>query len=201
MWNKLKSILKLGIVSNSGGDNKQVPSQQVSYNGKPCDSVALYPYGFHAVADENSFCIIGILSGNSEERVHIPTSMIKRPKGAPGDVFVYHPNTGNLIHFKADGTVLVQATSDVTVKTVTKVVIDAPDVEITGNLDVTGDVGVGGETSLTGPVDMASTLGVVGDVTFTSEEVTSGGEYIGARHEHQHIGTGDNFTEGPVDNG
>lgn len=200
MLNKIKSILKLAMISFAGDDSKQVPVQQVTYNGKPCQSIALYPYGFHAIADESSFCVIGILSGNSEERVHIPTSMLKRPSGSPGEVFVYHPNTGNKIHFKNDGTVLVEATSDVTVKTATKVVIDAPDVEITGNLDVTGDVGIGGEALVTGAVELASTLTVLGDTTLT-EEVVSGTEYIGGRHEHNRVGTGDDFTEGPVDNG
>lgn len=200
MLDKLKGLLKLAIISFAGDDSKQVPEQQVSYNGKPCQSIAWYPYGFHAIADEDCFCVIGTIGANSEERVHLVTSMLKRPRGEKGEVFVYHPNTGNKIHFKNDGTVVLEATSDVTVITPTKVVLDAPDVEITGNLDVTGDVGVGGDVGVTGAVDLASTLTVLGNTTLT-EEVVSGTEYIGGRHEHNRIGTGDDFTEGPVDNG
>ena len=55
--------------------------------------------------------------------IALPGSPQTRPELEPGEVAVYHPPTGSLIRFKANGDI------DIT----------APLVTITGNLTVTGD--------------------------------------------------------------
>ncbi len=186
--------MKIGVVATPGNDSKQLPSNGVSYHGKEGDAVPWYPYGLHAVAEEQSYVLIISVNGNSEERICIPTSMLKRPALVPGEVALFHPPTGTLIKLDNAGNVQIEAKGEVQVTSPTLVKITTPLVEIEGDLDVSGNVGIGIDLLVTGETTLTD------DVTIVSEEVTSGGIYIGSRHEHPE-NTGDGFTEGPVDNG
>lgn len=188
MLQKLRNLLRLGVVSSSGDDRKTLPSQLVDYHGKEGDAVPWYPYGLHGVAEEGSYVLIIGLNGNSEERICIPTSMLKRPMGDPGEVFLFHPPTGTQIKLDASGNVVVTAVGEVQVNSPTLVKITAPDVEIVGNLDVSGDVGIGGDTQMTGDLEVigATTLGTT---------VTSNAKDISDSHQHNTTsGLGDGKT-------
>jgi phage gp45-like len=175
--------MKIGIVASPLDDSDQLPSQLVSYQGKEGRAVPFYPYGLHGVAEDESYVLVITVNGNSEERICIPTSMLKRPKLEVGEVSLYHPPTGAKITLKTNGDVNIDAVGDVNVNSPGLMRIVAPDVEIEGNLDVSGNVGIGGDSELTG------NLTVLGE-TQLSDEVMSGSIYIGSRHKHQVTGTG-----------
>lgn len=183
MLSSLANMLKMGFIAACGGDRDRLPSQLVGYHGKQGNAVPLYPYGYHAVADEGSYALVISLGANGEERICIPTSMLKRPSGDPGDVFIYHPNTGTSIKLDVSGNVVVTAVGEVQVNSPTLVKITAPDVEIVGNLDVSGDVGIGGDLL----VDLTAT--VVG-ATILGTTVTSNGVNISDDHTHTYVISG-----------
>jgi len=107
--------------------------------------MSAFPYGYHAVAPDETYCIILSPNANAEERVHMPMSMLERPSGgAPGDVFVFHPLTGSSIKFDAEGNITINAVAKVTVVSPTKIEETAPEIELTGNTLVTGTLDVTG---------------------------------------------------------
>lgn len=177
MLSRIANMIKMGFVAAAGDDRGKLPSQSVSYHGKQGNAIPIHPYGFHSIADEGSYALIISLGANGEERICIPTSMLKRPMGDPGDVFIYHPNTGTQIKLDVDGNVVVTAVGEVQVNSPTLVKITSPQVEIIGSLDVTGDVGIGGDLL----VDVDAT--VVG-VTTLGTAVTSNGVNISDDHYH-----------------
>lgn len=183
MLTRLANMIKLGFIAAAGFDRDRLPSQLVGYHGKSGAAVPIYPYGFHAVADEGNYALIISLGANGEERICIPTSMLSRPLGDSGDVFLYHPKTGTNIKLDASGNVLVTAVGEVNVTSPTLVKITSPEVEIVGNLDVSGSVGIG--------VD----LDVIGDATVTGATtlgttVTSNGVNISDDHQHTYTVSG-----------
>ena len=190
----IKKIIRLGRVTSSGADDESLPKQQYGYHGKLGNAIPIYPYGFHAIADGESYALIMILNGNNNERVSIPTSMLKRPKGNPGEVFLYHPNSGTEIKLDNDGNVIVNSTGNVQVNSPDLVRITSPVVEIVGDLDVSGNVGIGGDTLVEGSVDVNTDLTVVGATTL-STNVTSNSKDISESHQHNTVsGAGDGKT-------
>lgn len=193
----IKKLVRIGIVSISGEDNGTIPLQQVSYKGKGGNGTAWYPYGFHAVAKPDSYTLIILPNANSEERVHIPTSMLERPNGNPGDVFVFHPDTGAEIHFDSTGKITITGVADVTIVSPTKISMAAPDIELNGDVVIDGTLGG------TGAVDFDSTLNVDGSSSFHDavlvDNTTDTDGTFDVR-EHIHIRSGAETT-GPSDTG
>jgi hypothetical protein len=124
MISRLKQLIRIGVISNQGQDAGKVPIQQVSYHGKLGNGIAWFPYGFHAVAKNDTLCLILAANANSEERVHIPTSMPDRPTLKPGEACLYHPDTGAIVKMDSDGNISMTA----------------PEITINGNLTVTGTI-------------------------------------------------------------
>jgi phage gp45-like len=83
------------------------PNQQVSYLGKLTNSVAWYPYGFHAVAPDDALALMLTHAGGNQN--HFPGSPRQRILIEDGEVVVYHPLTGSKVHFKANGDIDVDA--------------------------------------------------------------------------------------------
>jgi len=196
MLNKLRNLLRLGVISSPGDDSKQLPSQLVDYHGKEGDAVPWYPYGMHAIAEEGAYALVISVDANGEERICIPTSMLSRPKGVAGEVFIFHPLTGTQIKLSANGDVTVNAIGSAYVVSPTLVRITSPETEIVGNLDVSGSVGIGGDTLMTGSLNVLTNHTVVGN-TILGASVTANGDFIGQDHEHLINGTG-NYSDGPV---
>ncbi len=138
---RLKQLLRVGVVSNEGADSDTIPVQQLSYHGKKGNSLAWLPYGFHSIAINDSLCLILAANANSEERMHIATSMLDRPQGAPGEVFVFHPQTGTRIHLKNNGDVDIISTNDVNVTAEGDINATATDVNVTASGDITAIAG------------------------------------------------------------
>ncbi len=143
-----KDLIRIGTVSHPGDDSLRAPVQQIFY-GKNRNSTGWMPYGFHSIAPEETLCIILTPNANSEDSIHLPTSMLDRPKGKPGEVFIFHPITGSVIKLASDGTIEVTAPT---------VRINADDIQLNGDtvidgtLDVTGDID--SDATITGATDV-----------------------------------------------
>jgi phage gp45-like len=57
----------------------------------------------------------------------------------PGDVCIYSHQTGHKITLKADRTIEIEG-DEITIKADTKITLETPLVEVTGRLDVMGDI-------------------------------------------------------------
>jgi phage baseplate assembly protein gpV len=63
-------------------------------------------------------------NGNSEERMHLSTSMLVRPTLVSGEVCMFHPDTGSIVRMDSNG----------------NITMTAPEITINGNLTVTGTI-------------------------------------------------------------
>jgi|TARA_R110002096_G_scaffold157101_10_gene321911 phage gp45-like len=174
--NKIRSLIKLAVVTDPLQDVNAIPIHQVSYNGKVGNSVPWFPFGFNAVPDANSLSLVVTPNGRSEERIDFPSSPQRRVFVETGEVVVYHPATQSKILFKSDGTINIES--------VTQVNVTAPLTQVTGNLDVTGTLGVGGASQFDG------------DATFDAA-ITDLNGIDHVTHEHVYHDDGSNFDTGP----
>ena len=177
-------IIRWANVEASGDDGGPYQVQQLSYLERTGKSAAIYPFGFSALAPKDTLAFFATISAQSENRVHMPISGPDRVRLKPGEVVVYHPKTGSKIHFKADGSIEVEAGTS-------EVKIDA------ANLTLTGATKIDGSLNVTGAVDMDGTLEVNGVATFDDAIMSSSSEdpaYDLAGHVHL-----SNFSTGPGD--
>lgn len=121
MLNVIKNLIRLARISRAGVGGGQFPVQQVEYLGKTADTVVIYPFGIHANASIDSLALMFSIQGHPESRAAIVTSN-NRPELEPGEIAVYHPQTGSIIKMKSDGGIEMMA----------------PTVKIIGNLEVNG---------------------------------------------------------------
>jgi phage baseplate assembly protein V len=129
----------LGPVDDAGGLQR---SQVKLLAGEVRDNVErIQPYGFSAVPLPGADVLVVCVGGNrdhpviigADDRRHRPTGM------QPGDVCIYSNQTGHKITLKADRTIEIEG-DEITIKADTKITLEAPLVEVTGALDVMGDI-------------------------------------------------------------
>lgn len=166
----IRNLLRWCRISRDGDDAGDFPIQQVDYQGKVGDAVVWFPYGLHANIPTGELAVMLGIGGNAEGRVVMPGSPNQRPKVAAGEVVIYHPPSGSKVHFRANGDIEITSTS--------KVKIDAPSAELTGDVTVAGDLTVTGDAIL-------------------GTTVTSGGKDISDTHTHT-AGTYLDSTPAPV---
>jgi phage gp45-like len=97
-------------------------------------------FGISSVPPAGGVAVLLALGGDQGDMVALPAGCPSARMGglAPGEV-VIHDADGNRIHLRAGGTIEVQAN--------TKVTVTAPEVEITGNVRIVGDLVVTGQIS------------------------------------------------------
>lgn len=149
-------------VTAPGADADQFPVQQIEYLGKVANSFIVFPYGMHANVGADALALLFAVQGASGNKAAIAGSPQKRPKNlAAGEVVFYHPNTGSLIHFRTNGDLDIdtvkESPGNVNINVVQanitasdSVNITAPDTNITGDLDVSGDTTLGANVSSNG---------------------------------------------------
>lgn len=159
----LRNLIKWArITKPAPAEAQQFAVQQVSYSGKVGDAAVVMPYGLHANLPVDSLALMFAVNGESDNRAIIGYDAKRRPTLEEGEVAFYHPPTDSFIIFRASGDLDIQAGTEgganvnITAATVS---ITADDVDISGNLTV------GGDTALTAVV-------------------TSGGTDIGSTHTH-----------------
>jgi phage baseplate assembly protein gpV len=160
---RLKNLLRWAKITGPGDTAGQFPVQPVTYLGKDADCLMLFPYGFYAVLTTDALVAMLAMHGQEENRAGLGYTPQTRPSLAEGEVAVYHPTTGTMIKLQADGDVLVSA----------------PNVRFTGNVDIDGDLNVDGATTL-------------------SASVTSNGVNISDTHVHSGVQSGGSNTGAPV---
>jgi len=146
--------------------------QQVTYLGKTSKVVTWTPYGFDSSPPKGKLALLFSLLLSADDQVALVGSPGEGPELAEGEVAVYHPATGNRVHFLDDGRIEIIGTDDILIRPGSE-----KKVEIDGNLEVTGDATVAGAAVA------QTTLDVQGAATFTNS-VTSGGKDVGGEHTH-----------------
>lgn len=168
----IKRLIRLGKVTLPGDDTGQFPVQQITYMNKAANAVMWFPYGFHANVPPERLALLFSILGNAEARVAFPGSPEDRPTLETGEVVIFHPPSGSKIHFKTSG--------DIELVTTTKVKVDAPVAEFTGDVDITGDLDVTGDTALGAAVtsngkDISDTHSHVGSPTAPDGAISNTG--------------------------
>ncbi len=146
-----RNMIKRAVITLGGGDDKELPIQQLSYNGKVADAEIIFPYGVHAnlSADNNTLCILFAVDGQEDYRAAMGYTPLLRPKLlAEGEVVFYHPLTQSKIHFRNNGDIDVDVTGEngdlnVTIKKDLNITVGGDATITTGgdaNVVATGDI-------------------------------------------------------------
>jgi hypothetical protein len=158
----------------TGGDKKKaLPDQQASVLGRLGDYIIIYPYGMHCdLPDDVWLSVIG-------EGKALPVTSF-RPDAARGDIVLFNPITGDKINLKKIGGIDAVTDYDINalcknanIKATTKATVTAPDIDLIGNVKVTGTFDVFGNSSFTGT--MLNNGKDVGDTHGHAQENDSGG--------------------------
>lgn len=183
MMSKIKNMIKYGLVKLAGADDKQFPVQQITYNGKAVDCVMLNPFGFHANLDPDTMVGVFAVEGDESNRFAMGGHTKTRPKLAQGEVAVFHPKTQSIIKFEADGTISINTA--------------AKDVNITAaNVNIDGNLTVSGTSGLEGAVSAGATVTATGAVAGSTITANGSGRTLDG---HSHTGSATAPT-GPVSN-
>jgi phage baseplate assembly protein V len=183
-----RKLLRIARTSTAVDESGTFPLQQAGWLGKYGKTVPWAPYGYHYSAPVNSLGVLLAIGGDNASRMLLVGSPEKRPTDlVPSEVVIFNPETMSEIRWKADGDIEINALGGENVKVTapTKVTIDAPDAEFTGNVDIAGNVTVVGTADVTG----ATSLGAV---------VTSDSVAIGSTHKHSGVSTGGGTSGNPV---
>lgn len=129
----------LGPVNDADGLQR---SQVTLLAGEVRDNVdRIQPYGFSAVPLAGADVLVVCVGGNRDHPVIIGADDRRyRPTGMqPGDVCIYSHQSRHKITLRADRTIEIEG-DEITIKGDTKITLEAPLVEVTGALDVMGDI-------------------------------------------------------------
>ena len=129
----------LGPVNDDDGLQR---SQVMLLAGETRDNVErIQPYGISAVPLAGADVLVVCVGGNRDHPVIIGVDDRRhRPTGMqPGDVCIYSHQSGHKITLKADRTIEIEG-DVLNIKADTKITLEAPLVEVTGALDVLGDI-------------------------------------------------------------
>lgn len=198
MSDESRNMIKRAVVTLGGTDDKQIPIQQVSYNGKVADVEFVFPYGMHAnlSADNNTLCTIFSVDGEEDYRVATGYTPDLRPKPlAEGEVVFYHPLTQSKMHYRNNGDIDIDVTGDngdlnVTIKKDLNITVGGD-----ANINVTGTATVAAPTTnWTGDINLTGNIDITG--TSTADDHVSDG-ISGNSHVHGGVQSGTSNTDGP----
>lgn len=161
---RIKNIFRAAIVTRPERNAlADFPVHQIEYMSKEADGVAHYPYGIHANPGKGTFCYLMLLASNGEAKVIFPDSSDSRPQLAESENCIFHPASGSILKFAADGSI--------SIKSAIGAKITVPLLEVIGSESISGDldqdgpnVGLRGSTPVPKPVvtgDKATQLSTV----------------------------------------
>jgi phage baseplate assembly protein V len=150
-------------------DSTSIQEAQLSaLKGESLDGVQrIQEFGFTSNPPPGSEAIIVALGGNRENVVIIATDNreVRIKNLASGETAIY-TNDGTYIHLKKAG--------QVEVKAATKLTVDVPDSEFTGNIKVLGKAEVVGTSKLTGAVTAEATIAATGNISSQANILAAG---------------------------
>lgn len=185
MLGSFRNLIKLCRFSKNESDNGNAPLQQVEYLGKAVDAIVVMPYGSHANIPEDFMAVLLQLSTQEQNRVVLPLSLVERPHPIEsGEVVYYHPITGSKIHFKNNGDIDITTEANVNVNCdnanvtcLTKATVTAPNIDLTGDVNITGTLDVSGISTFASNVVAGADVAVTG-------ALSQGGTDVGKDHGH-----------------
>lgn len=144
----IHNVLRWARITKPSNDVGQFPVQQMEYLGKIGEGVMLFPYGYHGNVPDDFVTLMGSVQGSSDNRVAIGCLPKNRPILKPGEVTFYHPPTDAFIMWRANGDLDIitgdGGKSDIN--------ITAKSINITGDLNVTGNTAFFGTVKANGKV-------------------------------------------------
>lgn len=164
----IRQLLVRGLVKLTK-DSGDIQELQVStYADDVTNKVERFSeFGFSSNVPLNSECVVVAIGSSKEHSIVVATNHRKsRPKDIPVGSTMIYDQAGNKIHIKNDGTIEVVAS--------TKVTVDAPDAEFTGNVKIKGNLVVEGTSNLQQDVSADSNLTVGGDATIGGNNAVTG---------------------------
>lgn len=131
--------------TNTMVDTNLLPVQQASAIGNLNNYVMVAPYGYHYNAPVDTLCA----TIDNKKRVAMATSGITRIPVESGEVIYFHPITKTRIHMKNNGDVQIQDAGGTTFTLSNgKVTVKATNIELDGDVAITGNLNVDGQTAL-----------------------------------------------------
>jgi len=189
---RIKMLVQRSVLTRVKYDSK-VRLLQVKLPGgqELADIEHLEPFGFTSHAPAGAECLVLAFGGNGSHSVGLQVGDRRyRMVIEEGDVAIYNQNA-DYLHLKNDGTA--------TLKSSTKVIVDSPQVEMTGTLKVAGatllqsTLGVAGDTALAANLVVVGTAGITDAATLASLTVNG---IAFDTHAHSYTDNGSAMTTG-----
>lgn len=127
----LSRLLRWARITKAGSDTEQFATQQVSYLGKTANALMVFPYGVHANVPPDSLALMFSVQDSADNRAAIAWEPKDRPTLKDTEVTFYHPPSGSLLKWDADGNLLID-NGQATVK------LEGDTMTLNGNLVVNG---------------------------------------------------------------
>lgn len=169
--NALRGLAARAIVSAIGdGEVAQTVTVETHEGVTRGGIEVLQQYGIASRAPEGAITVVIAIGGDQGDMIALPPGCPSDRFGGmqPGEVAIYDAG-GSRVHLRAGGTIKVKAAA--------KVVVEAPEVEITAPVvRITGDVEVTGKVTATGEIQSGSiALTTHRHTGVTAGAATSGG--------------------------
>ena len=167
MINTIRNMIKRAYVSLVHKDDKIYSYAQISYLGSTLDAETLYPYGMNANAPLNSAAVVFNIQTDEGNRVCICYTPDRRFKDLKeGEVQIGNALTQASIMFSEDGKIKIVTDADIE--------ITAPTIKLTGDVEIVGDLSVSGSTALGASGAAIARVGDTVDVGGSPGTITSG---------------------------
>jgi phage gp45-like len=112
--NKIKQLIKQVVCTITDKDNSTFPKNQVSANKKTSTVNRLSVYGYCYNPPEGTWGFSFNSQSHEATKFVLFNNLDKRKKGLkPGEIAIYHNQTGNYIHLKNDGGIVINSSSNI----------------------------------------------------------------------------------------
>lgn len=137
----IKSLIKRGKTTLPGNDSGVIQTVQAQYMNKTTNVDIINPAGFGHNPVTNSLMILFNVGGVEDNIAGIVTDQLNRIKNLQaGETIIYNTVTKSFVYMKVDGSIELFSQ--------TVININAPEIIIDGNVTVTGNLQVDGQTNL-----------------------------------------------------
>lgn len=178
----LNKLIRWARITKAGTDTEEFAVQQLEYLGKLANGFVVFPYGIHGNLPPDSLALMMSVQGSAANRAVIGWTPKVRPTLEEGEVAFYHPPTGSTMVWRQNGDLDINTAGNINVDCSTANVNASSSVTIdTPSTTVTGDLNVGGNTTITGNA-VAANVTAGGAVAGAS--IAIAGVDIGPGHTH-----------------